>query len=62
MENMSLAPHYVKNVRKGIRLGNTELIDGMIYDGLLDAYKKIHMGVCAEMCAEKYNFSREEQD
>ena len=62
MENMSLAPHYVKNVRKGIRLGNTELIDGMIYDGLLDAYKKIHMGVCAEMCAEKYNLSKSEQD
>ena len=62
MENMSQSPHYLLNSRVGNRLGNGKLIDGMIVDGLWDVYNDKHMGNCAEMCAEKYNISREHQD
>ena len=62
MESMSQSPHYLLNSRTGNRLGNGKLVDGMIIDGLWDVYNDKHMGNCAEMCAEKYNISREEQD
>lgn len=61
MENMSLIPHYY-HARKATKFGPTTLEDGMQRDGLIDAYNKKAMGVCADACAEKYNFSREDQD
>ncbi|MFG6686103.1 acetyl-CoA C-acyltransferase [Mariniflexile sp. HNIBRBA6329] len=61
MENMSLIPHYLY-ARTGTKFGPTSLIDGMQKDGLVDAYDQNAMGVCADACATKYNFSREEQD
>ncbi|MCJ7467413.1 MAG: acetyl-CoA C-acyltransferase, partial [Maribacter sp.] len=61
MENMSLIPHYVY-MRNGLKFGPVNLIDGMQKDGLIDAYDQIAMGVCADACAEKYKFSRDEQD
>ena len=62
MESMSQSPHYLLNSRIGNRLGNGKLVDGMIIDGLWDVYNDKHMGNCAEMCAEKYDISRDEQD
>ena len=62
MESMSNAPYLMKGARTGFRLGNAELIDSMIHDGLWDAYEDFHMGVTAELVAEKYQISREEQD
>ena len=62
MENMSLAPYYLKKARTGQRLGNGELVDGMIHDGLWDCYNDYHMGTTGELVAEKYNVSREAQD
>ncbi len=61
MENMSLIPHYL-HARTGTKFGSTTLIDGMQKDGLVDAYNQNAMGVYADACAAKYNFSREEQD
>ena len=61
MENMSLIPHYV-HMRNGIKFGPATLVDGMQRDGLVDVYDENAMGVCADACAVKYNFSREEQD
>lgn len=61
MESMSNAPHYMR-VREGVRMGNGELIDGMIYDGLWDPYNNFHMGKLGEMCAKKYDCSRSAQD
>jgi acetyl-CoA C-acetyltransferase len=61
MENMSLIPHYV-HLRNGQKFGPTTLIDGMQKDGLVDAYDENAMGVCADACATKYEFSREDQD
>ena len=61
MENMSLIPHYAY-MRKGVKFGPTGFVDGMQKDGLVDAYDQNAMGVCADACAEKYDFSREEQD
>lgn len=61
MENMSLIPHYLP-LRTGTKFGNTALIDGMQKDGLVDAYNQNAMGVCADACAKKYNFTREDQD
>ncbi|SNR39423.1 acetyl-CoA C-acetyltransferase [Maribacter sedimenticola] len=61
MENMSLIPHYV-HMRTGTKFGPGTLIDGMQKDGLVDAYDENAMGVCADACAVKYEFSREEQD
>ena len=61
MENMSLIPHYLYT-RTGNKFGPTTLIDGMQKDGLVDAYDQNAMGVCADACAIKYNFSREDQD
>ena len=62
MESMSLSPHYLLNSRTGTKLGEGKIIDGMIADGLWDVYNNKHMGNCAEMCAEKYSISREDQD
>ena len=62
MESMSNAPYLLERARTGYRMGNGVLVDSMIKDGLWDPYKDIHMGVCAEMCAAKYHFTREEQD
>ncbi len=61
MENMSLAPHYL-NARKAVKLGDAKAVDGLVFDGLTDAYSKKHMGVFADLCAKEYNISREEQD
>lgn len=62
MENMSMIPHYVGNMRTGQKLGDVKMVDGMLRDGLLDAGSGRHMGNCAETCATDHNFSREEQD
>lgn len=62
MENMSSVPYYMDKARNGYRLGDGTLIDGLVKDGLTDVYHKVHMGICAEKCAEELNFSREEQD
>tara|TARA_Y100001970_G_scaffold139362_1_gene171461 strand:- start:4090 stop:5265 length:1176 start_codon:yes stop_codon:yes gene_type:complete len=62
MENMSMAPHYLLKSRQGTKMGEGKLVDGMVTDGLWDVYNNKHMGNCAEMCAEKYNITREEQD
>ena len=61
MENMSLIPHYLYG-RQGTKFGPTTLEDGMQKDGLVDVYEKVAMGVCADACATKYGFSREDQD
>lgn len=61
MENMSQVPHYY-NARVATKLDDVKMSDGMLTDGLIDVYNKVHMGVCAEKCASKYEFSREDQD
>ena len=61
-ENMSLAPYLLPKARTGYRLGNGELVDSMIRDGLWDVYNNVHMGTCGDRCAEKYHFSRRQQD
>jgi acetyl-CoA C-acetyltransferase len=62
MESMTNAPYLLQQARSGYRMGNGNLIDAMIHDGLWDVYNQFHMGAGAEMVAEKYNISREEQD
>jgi acetyl-CoA C-acetyltransferase len=62
MESMSNAPYLLPGARTGFRLGNGQAIDSMIHDGLWDAYEDFHMGMTAELVAEKYTISREEQD
>jgi acetyl-CoA C-acetyltransferase len=62
MENMSAAPYLLPKAREGYRLGNQQVIDSLILDGLWDPYNNIHMGSCAEKCAAKYSFTREQQD
>ena len=61
MESMSQIPHYVQ-MRNGIKFGNTQLIDGLSKDGLMDAYDQQAMGCNADLCATEHNVSREEQD
>ncbi len=61
MENMSQAPHYLQG-RSAVKLGHIQAVDGLLLDGLTDVYNAQHMGVCAELCATKHGFSREEQD
>ena len=61
MENMSSIPHY-QNARKGSKFGPITMEDGLQKDGLIDAYDKVPMGVCADACAAEYDFSREDQD
>ncbi len=62
MENMSLAPYILNKGRYGYRMGNGELIDLLVHDGLLDPYSGKHMGVIAEATTQKHGITREEQD
>ncbi len=62
MENMSLAPYMLPKGRSGYRMGNGQVVDHMVFDGLWDPYGDKHMGNCAETCAKHYAFTREEQD
>ncbi len=61
MENMSQTPHYLDG-RNGTKFGNISMLDGITKDGLLDVYNKVPMGNCAELCATKYEITREDQD
>ena len=61
MENMSSIPHYIAG-RKATKFGNINVVDGLLIDGLTDAYDKRHMGTCGDLCASEYNFTREDQD
>ena len=61
-ENMSSAPYLLPKARNGYRMGNGEIVDSMIRDGLWDVYNNVHMGTCGDRCAEKYQFSRQQQD
>lgn len=61
-ENMSRAPYLLEKARTGYRMGNGEIVDAMIRDGLWDIYNNVHMGMCGDRCAEKFGFTREEQD
>ena len=62
MENMSYAPYYLEKARAGYRMGNGQLVDHMVHDGLWDVVNDFHMGMSNELCSEKYNVSREDQD
>ncbi len=62
MESMSNAPYALPQARTGYRMGPGKMVDIMIHDGLWDPYGDKHMGMCAEACAAKYSFSRQEQD
>jgi acetyl-CoA C-acetyltransferase len=62
MENMTRAPYLIPSGRFGARMGDAQLIDSMVHDGLWDAFNDIHMGVTAENLVEQYGISREEQD
>ena len=62
MENMSRAPYLLDKARTGYRMGNGELIDSMIRDGLWDVYNNVHMGTCGDRCAAKFEFTRKQQD
>jgi len=61
-ESMSNAPYLLLNARQGYRMGNGELVDSMVYDGLWDVYNNFHMGMTGELVAEKYGLTREAQD
>ncbi len=62
MESMSNCPYLLPQARTGYRLGNGEIVDSMIKDGLWDAFEDFHMGMTGELVAEKYKISRQEQD
>jgi acetyl-CoA C-acetyltransferase len=62
MENMSAVPYYAPNMRWGARMFNTQMVDGMVYDGLWEIFYDYHMGVTSENIAEKYGITRQEQD
>jgi acetyl-CoA C-acetyltransferase len=62
MESMSNVPYYDRAARTGVRMGNVELVDGMVHDGLWDVYGQQHMGMCAEHCATTQGISRAAQD
>src|ERR1700737_1272821 len=62
MESMSNAPYLLPQARKGYRLGNAQIVDSMVNDGLWDIYNNYHMGITGENVAEKYGITREEQD
>src|SRR5467141_5093037 len=62
MESMSNAPYLLPQARKGYRLGNAQIVDSMVHDGLWDIYNNYHMGITGENVAEKYGITREEQD
>jgi acetyl-CoA C-acetyltransferase len=59
-ESMSNAPHYLPNMRTGAKYGNQSLVDGLLKDGLTDAYKDQHMGLQGEECADDHGFNRED--
>ncbi len=61
-ETMSMAPYLLPKARNGYRMGNGEIVDSMVHDGLWDIFNNYHMGITAENLAEKYGISREEQD
>lgn len=61
-ESMTNAPYYLTKAREGYRMGNGQVIDGMIHDGLWDPYGNVHMGNCGELCAKEHGFSRDAQD
>jgi acetyl-CoA C-acetyltransferase len=62
MENMNLAPYFLEKARTGYRMGDGKLLDSMIHDGLWCHISDFHMGMSAELCAEKYEVTREDQD
>jgi acetyl-CoA C-acetyltransferase len=62
MESMTNAPYLLPQARKGYRLGNSQIVDSMVNDGLWDVYNNYHMGMTGENVAEKYGITREEQD
>lgn len=62
MESMTNAPYSLPNARGGYRLGNGQIVDTMVFDGLWDIFTNQHMGSCADLCAKKYGFTREMQD
>src|SRR5271166_6457206 len=62
MESMTNAPYLLPQLRSGLRLGHGKILDSMISDGLWDAYEDFHMGMTAELVAEKYQISRPRQD
>jgi acetyl-CoA C-acetyltransferase len=61
-ESMSRVPYYLTKARDGYRMGNGELIDGMVFDGLTDPYGNFHMGIAGEKCATEHDLGREAQD
>ncbi len=61
-ESMSNAPYLMPTARSGFRMGNAQVVDSMIYDGLWDPYSNQHMGNCGELCAKERHFTREAQD
>src|ERR1700722_17283814 len=62
MESMTNASYLLPQARKGYRLGNAQIVDSMVHDGLWDIYNNYHMGITGENVAEKYGITREEQD
>ncbi|HYL82203.1 MAG TPA: acetyl-CoA C-acyltransferase [Candidatus Acidoferrum sp.] len=62
MESMSRAPYLLDRARTGYRMGHAQMYDSMILDGLWDVYNQFSMGLCGELCADKYHFTREAQD
>jgi acetyl-CoA C-acetyltransferase len=62
MESMSNAPYLLPGARAGYRLGHGQLLDSMVHDGLWDVYNDFHMGMAAELIADKYKVTREDQD
>ena len=62
MENMSMAPYFLKKARNGFRMGNGEIFDMMIHDGLTDPYTGVHMGIIGEASVERNGLTREDQD
>lgn len=61
-ESMTNVPYYLPKARAGYRLGNGVVVDGLVHDGLWDPYNNQHMGMCGEACADKFGFSRKDQD
>ena len=62
MENMSMAPYYLDKARFGYRMNAGKIEDHMVHDGLWDIVNDFHMGISNELCSEKYNITREDQD
>jgi acetyl-CoA C-acetyltransferase len=62
MESMSNCPYLLPGARTGYRFGNAEVVDSMVHDGLWDVYNNFHMGITAELVAEKFGITRQQQD